>query len=243
MPQAMERSLATPMTRPRLPLISPCVDIACSNAGFGPPAKGKPPKRQAFRGFRVDLPEPCRALARCRLRRPAMNVADERTRSVWVDAPSPKAPPLDRNLSADVVVVGSGIAGLSVAYELAARGRSVAVLDRGQIGSGMTARTTGHLVSALDDFYSELIKMRDEKIARLLHESLAASVDRAEAIQAKEGIDCDFARLDGYLFRAPECPESELQDDLEACRKVSVPVSSEHSLPFAVHGDVLALRF
>ena len=172
-----------------------------------------------------------------------MNVANERTQSLWIDIPLPKALALDRSANADVVVVGSGIAGLSVAYEVASRGASVIVLDRGQIGTGMTARTTGHLVSSLDDLYSELIKVRGERIARLLYESLAAAVDRAEAIQAKEAIACDFARVDGYLFRAPERPQSELEDELEACRKLGVPVTESHSLPFAVHGDVLALRF
>jgi glycine/D-amino acid oxidase-like deaminating enzyme len=99
---------------------------------------------------------------------------------------------------ADVVVVGSGIAGLSVAYELANRGRSVVVLDRGKIGSGMTARTTAHLASALDDDYKELISVRGQDCARLCYQSVTAAIDRAEAIQSTENIDCDFRRLDGY---------------------------------------------
>ncbi|MBV9061617.1 MAG: FAD-dependent oxidoreductase, partial [Alphaproteobacteria bacterium] len=144
---------------------------------------------------------------------------------------------------ADVVIIGSGIAGLSVAYEMSARGASVIVVDRGQIGGGMTARTTAHLASALDDFYSELIKSRDENLARLLHESLDASIDRAEAISTKEGIDCDFARLDGLLFLAPETPRSDLEEELDACRKIGMPVEQHHSLPFAVHNDVFSLRF
>ena len=84
-----------------------------------------------------------------------MNVYDEHTRSLWMDAEVAKAPALERSEDADVAVVGSGIAGLSCAYELVARGRSVIVLDRGDIGSGMTARTTAHLASALDDDYAK----------------------------------------------------------------------------------------
>ena len=86
-----------------------------------------------------------------------MNVAEETTKSVWMDTEVAEAPALDGDQSADVVVVGSGIAGLSTAYELLARGRSVIVLDRGRIGSGMTARTTAHLASALDNRYASLI--------------------------------------------------------------------------------------
>src|SRR5947208_2871943 len=125
-----------------------------------------------------------------------MNVADERTRSLWLDTRLPSAPSLEADTRAQAIVIGSGIAGLSVAYELSARGLSVIVVDRGQIGSGMTARTTAHLASALDDFYFRLIASRDDNIARLLHESLAASIDHAESIQAQENINCDFARLD-----------------------------------------------
>jgi hypothetical protein len=160
-----------------------------------------------------------------------------------MEAPLPKTAPLDRSASADVVIIGSGIAGLSIAYELATRGASIIVVDRGQVGSGMTARTTAHLASALDDFYFELIKSRDEDIARRLHESLGASIDRAEAICGKEGIDCDFARLDGVLFCAPETPRSDLEKELDACRKIGVPVREGHGVPFAMHSDAFSLRF
>jgi glycine/D-amino acid oxidase-like deaminating enzyme/nitrite reductase/ring-hydroxylating ferredoxin subunit len=173
-----------------------------------------------------------------------MNVANERTKSSWMDFRLPDYPSLDANISADVVVVGSGIAGLSVAYELALQRQSVVMVDRGGIGSGMTARTTAHLASALDDFYSELFSSRDENTARLLHESLAASIDRAEAIQAKEGIHCDFARLDGYLFPAPEAQRSDLEKEFAACRKIGAAVSEHRErLPLQLAGEPYALRF
>src|SRR3712207_7323472 len=68
----------------------------------------------------------------------------------------------------------------------------------------MTARTTAHLATELDDFYSELIRVRGEDEARLYHDSQVAAVNRIEAICRDEGIDADFARVDGYLFPAEE---------------------------------------
>ncbi|TIQ65092.1 MAG: FAD-binding oxidoreductase, partial [Mesorhizobium sp.] len=92
-----------------------------------------------------------------------MNVSDEKTVSLWAATEvTPDSVPLGQGEQVDVVVVGSGIAGLSVAYELAVAGQKVAVLDRGRIGSGMTARTTAHLSSVCDDYFSELIKLRGE---------------------------------------------------------------------------------
>jgi ribulose 1,5-bisphosphate synthetase/thiazole synthase len=78
-----------------------------------------------------------------------MNVRDEHTQSLWMDIRVADAPSLSGSEPADVVVVGSGIAGLSVAYELVSRGRSVIVLDRGSIGSGMTYCPSGHRAGRL----------------------------------------------------------------------------------------------
>jgi glycine/D-amino acid oxidase-like deaminating enzyme len=63
--------------------------------------------------------------------------------------------------------MGSGIAGLSVAYELAKAGKEVVVLDRGPIGKGMTSRTTAHLTAQCDDRFDQLISRRGEEIGKI----------------------------------------------------------------------------
>src|SRR5215212_6148694 len=96
--------------------------------------------------------------------------------------------PLTTDAQCDVVVIGAGIAGLSSAYEAARCGARVIVIDRAEIAAGMTARTTAHLASELDDFYSELSRVLGEEQARLYHESQVAAIDRVEAICRDEGI-------------------------------------------------------
>jgi glycine/D-amino acid oxidase-like deaminating enzyme/nitrite reductase/ring-hydroxylating ferredoxin subunit len=126
-----------------------------------------------------------------------MNVGNEHSKSYWMnETPVVRAPPLTENESCDIVVVGSGIAGLSTAYELARCGRSVVVIDRGEIGTGMTARTTAHLATELDDFYSELISVRGEDEARVYHDSQIAAVNRVqEEYDAcrRLGVDVEWA--------------------------------------------------
>ena len=104
-----------------------------------------------------------------------------------------------RTPSATWSSIGSGIAGLSSAYEAARFGAKVIVIDRGDITGGMTARTTAHLVSEIDDRYFDLIKAVGEEHARLYHESQVAAINRIEPVCEDEGIDADFARLPGYL--------------------------------------------
>lgn len=62
----------------------------------------------------------------------------------------PTFSPLRQDVETDVCVIGGGIAGLNVAYALALEGRRVVVLERENLGSGETGRTTAHLVTALD---------------------------------------------------------------------------------------------
>jgi glycine/D-amino acid oxidase-like deaminating enzyme/nitrite reductase/ring-hydroxylating ferredoxin subunit len=155
-----------------------------------------------------------------------------------------QAAALGSDETADVAVVGAGIAGLSTAYELCRLGQSVVVLDRGRLGGGMTARTSAHLASELDDFYHELINMRGLDEARLYFQSQAASLDRIEEIQSVEGIDCDFRRLDGYLFAARVDDEALLERELEACEKIGFAgVAWADGAPLPGAGTERCLRF
>jgi len=173
-----------------------------------------------------------------------MNVGDERSRSYWMDdAPAIDAAPLASDERCDVAVVGSGIAGLSIAYELSRFGRSVIVIDRGGIGTGMTARTTAHLATELDDLYAELIKVRGEDEARLYHDSQVAAVDRIEAICRDEGIDADFRRLDGYLIPTEEGPIADLRTEYDACRAIGVDVEWADRAPIPGLDSGRCLRF
>src|SRR5947208_13623237 len=144
------------------------------------------------------------------------------TTSIWTTFEIPSRPALDTNLTADVCVVGAGIAGLTTAYLLASEGHSVVVLDDGPIASGETSRTTAHLVNALDDRYFELEKLHGEKGARLAAESHTAAIDRIEAIIAAENIECEFERLNGYLFVPPGESTDVLNKELAAAHRVGL---------------------
>ena len=137
---------------------------------------------------------------------------------------APNVGRLDGDKICDTVVVGTGIAGISTAYELAAKGQKVILVDRGPIAGGITARTTAHLAPLCDDLTSEMIKLRGEAISRAFYESQAAAIDRIEEIQKKEAIACDFRRLDGYLFQALDTDAKIIDDELDAVRKVGAPV-------------------
>jgi glycine/D-amino acid oxidase-like deaminating enzyme/nitrite reductase/ring-hydroxylating ferredoxin subunit len=173
-----------------------------------------------------------------------VDVGEERTVSLWMSVDvAPGTPSLTQDIETDVAVVGGGLAGLSTAYELARRGHAVAVLDRGRIGMGQTARTTAHLASDSDDSFESLIAMRGLDAAKLFHQSHATAIDRIEAIQKAESIDCHFRRLDGFLFAGPGQDAALLDGELQAARQVGMSVEARRGLPFASLGDARCLAF
>jgi glycine/D-amino acid oxidase-like deaminating enzyme/nitrite reductase/ring-hydroxylating ferredoxin subunit len=136
--------------------------------------------------------------------------------SVWRTDHSLMEESLTLDVTADVCIVGAGIAGMSTAYLLSRAGKSVVVLDDGPIGGGETGRTTAHLSFALDDRYYELERLHGRRASMLAASSHRAAIDRIEGIIGLEGIACEFERLDGYLFAPPDGSIEELELEREA---------------------------
>jgi glycine/D-amino acid oxidase-like deaminating enzyme/nitrite reductase/ring-hydroxylating ferredoxin subunit len=129
---------------------------------------------------------------------------------------------LDKNISVDVVIVGGGIAGLSTAYILSKAGKHVAVLEDGYIGSGETGHTTAHITHALDDRYYNLEEMFGIDGAFLAAESHTSAIDFIDKVVFEEKIECDFERLDGYLFLGPKDDKTTLEKELEATHRAGI---------------------
>jgi len=145
------------------------------------------------------------------------------TTSVWMDsAEMPDLPPVTQDMRSYVCVIGAGIAGMTTAYLLARAGRAVIVIDDGPIGGGETGRSTAHITVALDDRYYEIEKLHGHDGSRLAAESHSAAIARIESIASLEDIDCDFERLDGYLFPGGDSRKEHLQKELEAAHRAGL---------------------
>jgi glycine/D-amino acid oxidase-like deaminating enzyme/nitrite reductase/ring-hydroxylating ferredoxin subunit len=156
----------------------------------------------------------------------------------------PAAPALRDLIRCDIVIIGAGIAGLTTAYYLTREGKDVLVIDSGPPGGGMTCRTTAHLSNALDDRWQNLISRMGSKKATLAADAHSAAIDEIERLQAEIGVDCDFARVPGYLVLGPEHDKSFLEDELKAAHGVGlIEVTLEGSAPIAGTKDNVALRF
>lgn len=173
-----------------------------------------------------------------------MSTEHDALRSPWVSAsaPAPRESPA-HDLHVDVCVIGAGVAGVSVGHALAREQRSVVILDDGPIDGGETSRSTAHLTSAIDGGYARLEELHGENGARLAHDSLSAAIERIDALVREEGIDCDFMRLEGFLFAAASSPPGQLRDELGAASRAGAPVQSLAAAPFPGLEPGACLRF
>lgn len=167
------------------------------------------------------------------------------TTSAWVATASLREySELTEDAGADVCVVGAGIAGLSVAYSLAQEGKSVLVIDDGPVGAGETSRTTAHLSNVIDDTYREIERLHGREGARLAFESHSAAIQFIEDVVRRENIDCDFERLDGFLFAPPGEDESELDEELEAAHRAGFASAEKcRQTPLPGKSGLPCLRF
>ncbi|MEX0613466.1 MAG: FAD-dependent oxidoreductase [Pirellulales bacterium] len=143
--------------------------------------------------------------------------------SVWAATTQmPRAPRLTSDVKADVCIVGAGIAGLTTGYLLTKAGKHVVILEDGELASGMTQVTTAHLSDAIDDRFANIERWHGERGAFLAAESHTAAINRIEAIAGEITVDCDFMRLDGYLFLAPGDQKRMLDSELAAARRAGL---------------------
>jgi glycine/D-amino acid oxidase-like deaminating enzyme/nitrite reductase/ring-hydroxylating ferredoxin subunit len=156
--------------------------------------------------------------------------------SPWAEtAPLPGFPPLERDLDADVAVVGGGITGLTLAALCAESGRRVVLLERNRLGSGTTGRTTAHLTAGLDVEYKTLVSRFGEEHARRVIESVQRSIDE---IERRAGAGCGFRRMPGYRFSESARDLPRLEEEAAFARKLGLDADlvSDTPLPFACAG-------
>ncbi|KAL2023279.1 hypothetical protein VTK56DRAFT_3017 [Thermocarpiscus australiensis] len=160
---------------------------------------------------------------------------------VWVHkqpySALPRFPSLAQDLTADVCVVGAGIAGISTAYELVSRGRQVVLLEARDALAGESGRTSGHLTNDLDDGYLAIAKKHGEGGARVAAESHAWARDRVGEIVDRLGIECEYRKVTAYdvsqYARGSEGYEKEmeqLREEAEMQRRIGIETRFDENL-------------
>ena len=107
---------------------------------------------------------------------------------------------LPGDTSAEVAVIGAGMAGILIAAALQEQGCRVIVLEAERIAGGQTRNTTAKITSQHGFAYQRLIQTLGAEKARQYVQANEAAIGEFRRLIASRGIDCDFESRSTYLY-------------------------------------------
>ena len=106
---------------------------------------------------------------------------------------SPPRETLRGDLTADVCVIGGGIAGCSTALNLAERGYSVVLLEGKRVGWGASGRSGGQAIFGFASGQDKLVAQVGQATARRMFDVSVEALDVLKSRVARHAIDCDLS--------------------------------------------------
>ena len=134
---------------------------------------------------------------------------------------SPSHEPLREQVTADVCVVGGGIAGCATALELAERGYRVVLLEAERIGWGASGRSGGQAIFGYAAGQDKLVAQVGRDCARRMWDVTVEALDYVRDRVARHAIDCDLQLGQAHLAVKPRHVDElqawrrELEDELD----------------------------
>lgn len=130
---------------------------------------------------------------------------------------------LNKDIETEILIIGAGITGMTTAYYL--KDKNICVVEANKVGHGVTLNTTAKINYFQERIYTKIKKVRNKDCAiKYLKSQLEAIKDIKEIIE-KENINCDFKRVDSYVFSNKQSEVELLKKEVEFLKENNVDVS------------------
>lgn len=155
--------------------------------------------------------------------------------SLWQDSVPPYQCVSEvRSNKYDVVIVGGGITGISIAHQLQKAGKNCLVLEANTLCFGTTSGTTAHLNTLLDTPYTTIRKNFNADSAAIIAQATASAIQLIKENIRDYQIDCSFEETSAYLFSQNEEEDKELEEIGKASIEAGLPLSFPEIIPFPI---------
>ena len=142
-------------------------------------------------------------------------------------------PSLKEDAECDVVVVGGGITGALMAFQVSSEGYDTILIDKNDVSQGSTSATTAILQYELDEPLYSLIDEVGEEAAVNTYLHGVEMIDWLNQLVHKHRFDCGFEMKNSVYFSRTEKDKEWLQREFECRKKHGLAVHWES------HSDLL----
>ena len=100
----------------------------------------------------------------------------------------------------DILIIGGGITGLTLAYFLKDTNDKVMLIDKSKIANGITSKTTAKINYLQGIIYQTLIKKFSFNVAKLYYDSQIDAINIIKSIIKENNISCNLEQVDSIIF-------------------------------------------
>src|SRR5262245_9691821 len=144
--------------------------------------------------------------------------------SFWWTAAGSSYPALGEDLEVDVVIVGGGISGITLAWTLLEKGATVALLDAGRLASEASSRNAGFLLAIPAEPYAERIALWGRDGARAYLQLSRRTHQRIAHLAQVLRIECDHRITGSVRLTRSEEETEDLRGSLPELRHDGFPM-------------------
>jgi gamma-glutamylputrescine oxidase len=167
--------------------------------------------------------------------------------SIWLDEIAPDVhPPLDKDTSADVAVIGAGIAGVATAYHVSRSGAKVIVLEARTVAEAASGRNAGFLLAGVAENFVAAARRYGEDRALRTWRFTRHNQELVREIVERERIECDLAWNGSIQIAGDDEEWAEVRASAERLQQEGVRVRlapEERAAIFEEDGEFHPVRY
>lgn len=131
---------------------------------------------------------------------------------------------VEKDLKAEVVIMGGGITGAIVAWHLSNAGFDVVVVEKRHIGMGSTSASTALLQYEIDTMLTDLIPLIGEKKAVASYLACVEAIYKVQKIAKSLATPVDFALKKSLYYASVKKDISSLKKEFKARKDIGIDV-------------------
>lgn len=142
--------------------------------------------------------------------------------SYWLkDSKKKKYPTLKSNIDTDILIIGGGINGISIAYELSKYDYNIALVEQNELYHATTGYTTGKVTFQHGYIYQHLIKSKGKDNAKLYYQGNLLAISHIQEIIKEHNIECDYQICSHSLYSKEK--SKEFLNEVKAYETLNIP--------------------